>query len=97
MRLSAEKGRLDRSLNTAEQELQEAQQQILMLQVGSHHSSRPCHKRCANSGPKRSCWQLVATGLATELVFLAVSHLLRTVMEGPAVGVSPKDKAKHML
>lgn len=33
MRLSAEKGRLDRSLNTAEQELQEAQQQILMLQV----------------------------------------------------------------
>lgn len=37
MRLSAEKGRLDRSLNTAEQELQEAQQQILMLQVGSSH------------------------------------------------------------
>lgn len=35
MRLSAAKGRLDRSLNTAEQELQEAQQQILMLQVGS--------------------------------------------------------------
>lgn len=33
MRLSAEKNRLDRSLNTAEQELQEAQQQILMLQV----------------------------------------------------------------
>lgn len=33
MRLSAAKGRLDRSLNTAEQELQEAQQQILMLQV----------------------------------------------------------------
>lgn len=39
MRLSAEKGRLDRSLNTAEQELQETQQQILMLQVGSRHSS----------------------------------------------------------
>lgn len=40
MRLSAEKGRLDRSLNTAEQELQEAQQQILMQQVGrrSHHA-----------------------------------------------------------
>lgn len=35
MRLSAEKSRLDRSLNTTEQELQEAQQQILMLQVGS--------------------------------------------------------------
>lgn len=35
MRLSAEKSRLDRSLNTAEQELQEAQQQILMLQVGN--------------------------------------------------------------
>ena len=33
MRLSAEKSRLDRSLNTTEQELQEAQQQILMLQV----------------------------------------------------------------
>lgn len=33
MRLSAEKSRLDRSLSTAEQELQEAQQQILMLQV----------------------------------------------------------------
>ena len=29
--------RLDRSLNTTEQELQEAQQQILMLQVGSTH------------------------------------------------------------
>lgn len=37
MRLSAEKSRLDRSLNTTEQELQEAQQQILMLQVGSSH------------------------------------------------------------
>ena len=35
MRLSAEKGRLDRSLNTAEQELQEAQQQILMQQVST--------------------------------------------------------------
>lgn len=33
MRLTAERSRLDRSLNTAEQELQEAQQQILMLQV----------------------------------------------------------------
>lgn len=37
MRLSAAKGRLDRSLNTAEQELQEAQQQILMLQVRIEH------------------------------------------------------------
>lgn len=47
MRLSAAKGRLDRSLNTAEQELQEAQQQILMLQVGSGHKSqtRPADKR----------------------------------------------------
>lgn len=34
MRLSAEKSLLDRSLNTTEQELQDAQQQILMLQVG---------------------------------------------------------------
>lgn len=33
MRLSAERNRLDRSLNTVEQELQESQQQILMLQV----------------------------------------------------------------
>ena len=36
MRLSAERSRLDRSLNTTEQELQEAQQQILMLQVIEH-------------------------------------------------------------
>lgn len=43
MRLSAAKGRLDRSLNTAEQELQEAQQQILMLQVRIHHESKPDH------------------------------------------------------
>lgn len=35
MRLSAAKGRLDRSLNTTEQELQEAQQHILILQVRS--------------------------------------------------------------
>lgn len=35
MRLSAEKSRLDRSLNTTEQELQDAQQQVLMLQVRS--------------------------------------------------------------
>lgn len=49
MRLSAAKGRLDRSLNTAEQELQEAQQQILMLQVGSGHKNQtrpgPADKR----------------------------------------------------
>lgn len=37
MRLSVERGRLDRSLNTAEQELQEAQQQILLLQVRRTH------------------------------------------------------------
>lgn len=37
MRLSAERGRLDRSLNTAEQELQETQQQILLLQVRVTH------------------------------------------------------------
>lgn len=43
MRLSAAKGRLDRSLNTAEQELQEAQQQILMLQVRTHHESKRDH------------------------------------------------------
>lgn len=35
MRLSAAKGRLDRSLTTAEQELQEAQQHVLLLQVRS--------------------------------------------------------------
>lgn len=40
MRLSAAKGRLDRSLNTAEQELQEAQQQVLMLQVGIDHKTQ---------------------------------------------------------
>lgn len=34
MRLSAEKGLLDRSLTTAEQELQNAQRQIALLQVG---------------------------------------------------------------
>lgn len=33
MRLSAEKGRLDRSLNSAEQELQDAQRQIALLQA----------------------------------------------------------------
>lgn len=59
MRLSAEKGRLDRSLNTAEQELQEAQQQILMLQVGSRHSSNlhitTLSPRRANSRQKRRC------------------------------------------
>lgn len=33
MRLSAEKGRLDRSLNTAEQELQESLRQVGVLQV----------------------------------------------------------------
>lgn len=43
MRLSAAKGRLDRSLNTAEQELQEAQQQILMLQVRTGHKSKLDH------------------------------------------------------
>lgn len=37
MRLSAQRNRLDRSLNTAEQELQEAQQQILILQVRYTH------------------------------------------------------------
>ena len=34
MRLSAEKSRLDRSLNTTEQELQDAQRQIALLEVG---------------------------------------------------------------
>lgn len=40
MRLSAERSRLDRSLNSVEQELQEAQQQILMLQVGRSRTHR---------------------------------------------------------
>ena len=34
MRLSAEKSRLDRSLSSIEEELQAAQQQVLLLQVG---------------------------------------------------------------
>lgn len=50
MRLSAAKGRLDRSLNTAEQELQEAQQQILMLQVGIDH------KKQTQSTPTDKVW-----------------------------------------
>lgn len=46
MRLSAAKGRLDRSLNTAEQELQEAQQQILMLQVRIRRKPTLGQSRC---------------------------------------------------
>ena len=34
MRLSAEKSRLDRSLGSIEEELQAAQQQVVLLQVG---------------------------------------------------------------
>lgn len=37
VRLSAEKGRLDRSLNTVEEELAEAQRQIQLLEV-SHQT-----------------------------------------------------------
>ena len=50
MRLSAAKGRLDRSLNTAEQELQEAQQQILMLQVRTCHKCKRDHLLRAHGG-----------------------------------------------
>lgn len=40
MRLCAEKGRLDRSLNTVEQELQDAQRQIVLLQVHFYTPTR---------------------------------------------------------
>lgn len=80
MRLSAEKSRLDRSLNTTEQELQEAQQQILMLQVGSSHWSAlhwhaDPHWDILHVIKVKPKWILVSW-LGTEVVFLAVaSHL----------------------
>lgn len=58
MRLSAAKGRLDRSLNTAEQELQEAQQQIVMLQVGIDHTKQ------TQSTPTAKLWLREAAGAA---------------------------------
>lgn len=57
MRLSAAKGRLDRSLNTAEQELQEAQQQILMLQVRIHHKSKRDRLLWTNCGLQEPVWR----------------------------------------
>lgn len=69
MRLSAAKGRLDRSLNTAEQELQEAQQQILMLQVRTHHESKRDHL------PQTRCGLQTRHPRPGGLVWRAVSHL----------------------
>lgn len=51
MRLSAEKTRLDRSLNAVEQELQEAQQQMLMLQVTASNSSAHSTASTASANP----------------------------------------------
>lgn len=78
MRLSAAKGRLDRSLNTAEQELQEAQQQILMLQVRTHHDHLPqtrCGFQTQHPRPGGLFGELFHTFVREEKVFLQQSEL----------------------
>lgn len=100
MRLSAAKGRLDRSLNIAEQELQEAQQQILMLQVGIDHKnqtqSTPTDKLWL-MGSCRGCRsQTMVTPLTSVFVLIAVSHLCRRFEGLPAI-VRPPIAPSHLI
>lgn len=65
MRLSAEKSHLDRSLNTTEQELQEAQQQILMLQTQLAETEQS-HSLCESLVRQRDEAQREAERLRTS-------------------------------
>ncbi|MEQ2168101.1 hypothetical protein GOODEAATRI_010965, partial [Goodea atripinnis] len=67
MRLSAEKSRLDRSLNTAEQELQEAQQQILMLQQTQLAEMEHSHSLCESLVQQRDEVQREAERMRNSL------------------------------
>lgn len=85
MRLSAAKGRLDRSLNTAEQELQEAQQQILMLQVRIDHKSKLEHllrTHCGLPKPQRlqepECGGTTGLGVCFDSCFAPLSGIRRS-------------------
>lgn len=85
MRLSAAKGRLDRSLNTAEQELQQAQQQILLLQVRVDHKPKLHHLPITyrSRGGCRS--RSLAAPQASVFVLTAVSHLWQGVRRSSCV------------
>lgn len=99
MRLSAAKGRLDRSLNTAEQELQEAQQQILMLQVRMEHRHTVAH-HCGSGGCRspQECGGATGLGVCLDSCFTPLSGIRRSSCESQSFNSSftPYIYLKHL-
>ena len=79
MRLSAQKGRLDLSLNTAEQELQDAQRQIALLQVQRHTLSQ----QYLSSSLRRSPLHPAPPTSDSAQIWVVIGSVFRTHVNHP--------------